>query len=339
MKIAILGGSRLIGSSLVPLLAEKHPGSEIHIINRGVTPAVWDYEKKWPGRVYRHIADRSSPLNFCDALEKIAAKKIDAVIDLSCYSKDELTPAIRAFSKKTAQYIFISTCSVYGVLKYIPATEEHPLDNGESNSMYGREKIKCEKELLYCSKNKDFEVTIIRPTYIYGPHDYTERLFYFIDRIYKEIPIFIPSGGQDPMFNAVYVKDLAAQISGTLLNTAAFGQIYNAASNDSLNFSEFLKIIGKCLGKEVKIVYLNGEEYKKATGGLSFPYTWYHTAFDAGKLKGLFGEENFPFTPYARAISETADWHVSRSELSSSNGYDSEKKYFADNFTRKTRSL
>jgi nucleoside-diphosphate-sugar epimerase len=337
MKIAILGGSRLIGSALVPMLAEKIKDLELHIINRGVTPAVWDYEKKWPGRVFRHIADRGSPLNFCDALEKIALKKIDAVIDMSCYTKEELTPAIRAFSKKISQYIFISTCSVYGVLKYLPASEEHPLDTGESNSMYGREKIKCEKELLYSSKNKDFNVTILRPTYIYGPWDYTERLVYFIDRIYKQVPIFFPSGGQDPMFNAIYVKDLARQIAGLLLNEGAYNQIYNAASNDSLYFSEFLKLIGNSLSQEVKLVHVSYDEYKKAAGGLSFPYTRYHTAFDAGKMKALFGEENFPFTPYQQAIDETVSWHIDRADVPSPANYADEKKYFAGNFALKSR--
>ncbi len=338
MKIAILGGSRLIGTTLVEYLAEKYKDAELHLINRGVTPAVWDYEKRWPGRVFRHIADRESPLNFCDSLEKIALKKIDAVIDISCYTKEELTPAIRAFSKKIKQYIFISTGSVYGALKYVPAGEEHPLDTTESNSMYGREKIKCEKELLYSAKNNDFSVTILRPTYIYGPYDHTNRLFYLIDRIYKQVPLFIPSGGRDPMFNAVYVKDLARQIDGFLLNEGAFNQIYNTAANDSVNFSEFLNIIGACLDREVKIVHLSADEYKKAAGGIVFPYSSSHTAFDVNKMKALFGEDNFLFTSYRDAVAETIAWHVFRAELPSSNNYEIEKKYFDDNFSKRSRS-
>lgn len=338
MKIAILGGSRLIGTALVEHLADAFPGCELHLVNRGVTPAAFDYEKTWPGRVFRHIADRSSPLNFCDSLEKVAQKKIDAVVDISCYTKEELTPAIRAFAKKTARYLFVSTCSVYGALKYLPASEEHPLDSGETNSMYGREKIKCEKELLYSAKMGDFGVTIVRPTYVYGPHDYTGRLFHFIDRIEKGVPVFIPGGGQDPMFNAVYVKDLARQISGVLFAEGARNQIYNAASNDSIYFSEFLGLIGDVIGREVRIVHLAGDEYKKAVPGVVFPYTRCHTAFDAGKMKALLGEENFPFTPYRDAIAETVSWHRSRGDLPSSNAYEAERKYFADNFATRSKN-
>jgi len=334
MKIAILGGSRLIGASLVPSLMKKFAGAELHLINRGVTPPPIDYDSVWPQKVFRHIADRSSPLEFNASLEKIAGLNFDAVIDCSCYAKDELTPAIRAFSKKITHYVFISTASVYGTLKYAPATELHPLDNSENNSMYGREKIKCEKELLYSAKNGDFAVTIIRPTYIYGPFDYTNRLFYFIDRIYKKIPIFIPSGGQDSLYNSVYVKDLADQIAGLSMNPSAYNQIYNSASRDSVNFSSYLNLLGTALEREVKIVYISAEEYKKASGGLVFPYSWYHAAYDCAKMKELFGEDSFPATDYLSGFVETIKWHKSHGDLPSSSDYLSEVAYYSQNFKK-----
>lgn len=338
MKFVVLGGSRLIGSAVVPMLLEKFQGSEVHLVNRGVTPLPFEYEEKWPGRVFRHIADRSSPLNFRDSLEAVAARGMDVVLDLSGYTKDEITPAIRAFAKRVKHYIFISTCSVYGNLSFVPATEDHPLDHGETNSMYGREKIKCEKELLYSAKIGDFALTILRPTYIYGPYDHTLRMFYLLDRIKKDVPIFIPSEGNDPLFNMLFVKDLAEQIRLVITNDKFKNGVFNAASNDSINFSEILNTIGDCLGKdEVKIVYVSKDEFKKATGGLLFPYTWHHAAYDCAKMKAVTGDDAFPFTPYAKAISETIRWHESRGELPSTNAYASETKYFAERFAKSAR--
>ncbi|HNY12262.1 MAG TPA: NAD-dependent epimerase/dehydratase family protein [Candidatus Wallbacteria bacterium] len=339
MKVVVLGGSRLVGASLVPAILKNFKDAEVHVVNRGVTPPAVDFEEKFPGRVFHHIADRSTPLNFRDSLENVAAQNVDVVIDLSCYTKDELTPAIRAFSKRTKQYIFVSTASVYGALQFVPATEEHPLDISEHNSMYGREKIKCEKELLYSAKTGDFKVTIIRPTYIYGPHDQTLRLFYLLDRICKDIPIFIPSEGNDPLFNAIFVKDLAEQICRAVLNEKFYNEAYNAASNDSLHFSDLLNTIGDCLEKpEVRIVYVSNEEFKKVTGGLMFPYSCYHSAYDCAKMRAAIGEDVFPFTPYKDAISETIAWHRSRNELPSTNNYAGEKKYFTEKITKSIKA-
>lgn len=339
MKIAVLGGSRLIGSHLIPALVKNFAGGEIHVINRGVTPPAWDYDKAARGRVKRHIADRSTPLAFGDSLEKIADLGFDAVIDCSCYSKDELTPAVRAFARKIKQYIFISTASVYGDLHYVPADEKHPIDNSENNSMYGREKIKCEKELLYSAKNGDFKVTILRPTYIYGPFDHTRRLFYLIDRIYHDVPIFIPAEGNDPLFNAVYVGDLAEQIRLSVMNEAFFNETFNAASNDSILFSDFLKLIGNCFSREVKIIYVSRDEYKKAASGQSFPYTSHQCAFDCAKMKLAVGEDRFPKTSYNDGIYKTIEWHRAHGEFSDAHSYEAESEYFKKNFTGLFKSM
>ncbi|MEZ7891970.1 MAG: NAD-dependent epimerase/dehydratase family protein [Candidatus Wallbacteria bacterium] len=331
MEIVILGGSKLIGTALIEELARQHNGIRIHVVNRGITPPFINYSKLKNCKVIKHIADRTSPLDFKETLEKITFKnKIDAVIDTSCYMPDELTPAIRAFSNKIKHYILISTCAVYGKLKYVPANEDHPLDISAENSMYGREKIKCEHEITDANKHKCFNTTILRPSYIYGPNDYTRRLFYFIDRIYNDIPILAPGEQTDFLFNAIYITDLAKQICMALLNEKFYGGVFNLSSSDSINFSDFLKLIGCAMNKEIKLMWIPKNDYKKITGELHFPYYISNAAYDCAKFRALCGEENFPFTPYYEGISQTIKWHREKKELPSGKNYNNELSY-ADN--------
>ncbi|MEZ7893521.1 MAG: NAD-dependent epimerase/dehydratase family protein [Candidatus Wallbacteria bacterium] len=313
MKIAVFGGSRFTGAALINELFQNYPIDTIHILNRGVSKDAIDFGQ-WPGKIVKHAVDRKIINAFSEKVNKIAADNIDAVIDFSGYTKEQIIPAIKAFSKKIKHYIFISTGSVYGNLKQLPASELHPLDNTEQNCQYGRDKIECENELLKAHKNGDFNVTIFRPTYIYGPNDYTMRFFYFIDKIHKGSPVLIPAE-RDFIFNAVYVNDLAKQIRLGLFNSSFYGEAFNAAAGESIKFSELLNLTGKALSKEVNIKYVSAGEFEKMSPDAAFPYDTGDLDFDCSKMKATLGKTKFPFTPYENAVRETVQWHFDRRDI------------------------
>lgn len=104
------------------------------------------------------------------------------------------------------KFIFISTCEVYGDLKkgnILEEEERKPVND------YAKSKLSAEK---YCEEFSDFfKIIVVRPSYIYGYGQHSERLFpRLIESSLrdKKITLSPSSGGYD----FVYVKDVARGI-------------------------------------------------------------------------------------------------------------------------------
>lgn len=104
------------------------------------------------------------------------------------------------------------------------ANEDHPLDIGAENSMYG---VKCLRKKFQTLLNIN---ALIRPycaRVIFTDQAITPDGCFCADRIYNDVPILAPGEQTDFLFNAVYVNDLARQICLTLLNEKFYGGIFN----------------------------------------------------------------------------------------------------------------
>ena len=64
-------------------------------------------------------------------------------------------------------FVFISSVSVYGPSRWVPTSEDHPLDD---DSPYGRGKIRCEELLMeHTRQNERADFSILRPPHIWAP--------------------------------------------------------------------------------------------------------------------------------------------------------------------------
>jgi nucleoside-diphosphate-sugar epimerase len=97
-------------------------------------------------------------------------------------------------------FVFISSVSVYGRSRWVPTTEEHPLDD---QSSYGRGKIDCETLLTEYARQKGrTDFSILRPPHIWAPDlrclrhraSSTTELY---ARIRAGAPIVLPGRTQD----------------------------------------------------------------------------------------------------------------------------------------------
>lgn len=119
--------------------------------------------------------------------------------------------------------IFISTTAVYGISKYLPATEEAPL---HPIGYYGLSKAEGEK-LCLAYHIKGLPVTILRPTTFLG----TERLGIFtiwFEAIFKSQRVFLLGSGKNThqllavtdLVSAIE-KSFTAETNGEIINIGA----------------------------------------------------------------------------------------------------------------------
>ena len=198
LKVLILGGTGFIGPHFVDALTAG--GHKITLFNRGKRdPEVRE-------GVEQLLGDRDGQV---DALK---GRDWDVVIDNSGYKPSQVRLTAEMLEDHVKHYIFISSIAVYanfakaGVDEdYELATLKNPTDETVTGESYGGLKVLCEKivETVYGNRG-----TLIRPTYIAGPGDPTDRFTYWPWRVSKGGEMLAPGTPNDP-FQYIDVRDLA----------------------------------------------------------------------------------------------------------------------------------
>ena len=128
-------------------------GFEVFHLNRG-------NNKEVPAEVQTITCDISHKEQVKTVLKDMS---FDVVANFVAFTPDDINRDYDLFSGKTGQYIFISSASAYQKpLQHPVVTESTPLKNSYWD--YSRDKIACEERLNQLYREKDFPVTIIRPS-------------------------------------------------------------------------------------------------------------------------------------------------------------------------------
>jgi 2'-hydroxyisoflavone reductase len=169
MDILILGGTGFIGPHMVREALLR--GHSVSLFNRGKTNITLFPDLK------HYVGDRDGGLGV------LKGHKWDAVIDNSGYVPRHVADSARLLKYTTSHYLYTSTISVYASFA-IPNNENSPLGTLDDESVeevtgdtYGPLKALCEKR---AAEEIDADhLTILRPTYICGPGDRTDRFTYW----------------------------------------------------------------------------------------------------------------------------------------------------------------
>ena len=308
-KILVIGGSRFIGKHILKKLGEKN--HEILVLNRGNVPN----ENYLPDNATHTVIDRNNEGSFASAVE---GQTFNIVYDISCITKQHAEIALNCLKGRVDRYVFISTGGVYDpdpqVLIQIPVEEDHPYPTiTEDTHPYIRDKTQAEL-VLFAGYNKDkFPLTVIRPTFVYGPENYVYREAYFFDRISRDRPTLIPNGGHG-IFDMVHVEDLADMtiILGEANSEDVEGRAYNGSSGFMLSGNMYANVVGQITGKNVDIVHFETKllsELKWPRTKLLYPYI----------PEGVFGissqkfERQFSYSPqfnYTTGFKSSYGWWV-----------------------------
>lgn len=283
MKALFIGGTGTISTAITQLAPTC--GIELYLLNRG--------NKNYliPENVKTIEADIH---NEEDVAKKLQDMEFDVVADFIAFDTQAIQRDIRLFSGKVKQFIFISTASAYKKPLTNPyITESTPLVNPYWE--YSRKKIACEEVLLQEYKEKNFPVTIVRPSHTYGDFNIPVAVhgaygsFSVIDRIRKGKKVIVHGDGTS-LWTVTHNSDFAKAFVGLMGNPHAIGEAVHITSDESLTWNQIYETIGSALGTKPIIVHIPSELLAKAdpeyTGALLGDKA-NSVIFDNSKLKRL----------------------------------------------------
>jgi 2'-hydroxyisoflavone reductase len=248
LNILVLGGTGFIGPHMVREALRR--GHSITLFNRGRTNS-----QLFPD-LETIKGDRAGNL------EMLADRRWDAVIDNSGYVPRHVQNSARLLSKNTAQYLFISSISAYASFA-VPNDEESPVakiadETVEeiTNESYGALKALCENRAR--TEMGDDRVTVLRPTYICGPGDRTDRFSYWPVRTMRGGEMLWPGSPAHPM-QIIDVRDLA-NFTIDCLEKKIAGTFNTVTPKGAYNWGDFLADSQAVTATEVTPVWVD-EKY------------------------------------------------------------------------------
>ena len=236
----VIGGTRFIGRHLVEeLLSHDYA---VTLFNRGTHENPFaDVED------VDHVqGDRTDDAALADA----AAVDPDAVFDCVAYFPRDVRQATRAFAD-TEAYVYISSGAAYGREDLPKREDETPLcpctseqATADTPDSYGPRKAEGDRAVFEAAAD-GVRAMSVRPPIVYGPHDYTERLDYWIDRVRRFDRIVIPGDGTN-IWHRVYVEDVARGLR-IVAEEGRAGEAYNVGDRRMVTLRGMIELIDESL--------------------------------------------------------------------------------------------
>ncbi|WP_435345024.1 NAD-dependent epimerase/dehydratase family protein [Haloarchaeobius sp. HRN-SO-5] len=298
----VIGGTRFIGRHTVAELLDHD--YEVVIFNRG------NHENPFADddRVEHVRGDRTDDGDLGSAAHEVDP---DVVVDCVAYKPREVRMACRIFSDVDA-YVYISSGDSYGSEEIPkregetalrPCTDEQATD--DSDETYGNRKAEGDRA-VFAATEDGVNAMAVRPCIVYGPHDYTERLDFWIDRVRNYDRVVVPGDGTN-VWHRAYVEDVASALR-TVAEAGTPGEAYNVGDRRLVTLEEMVDLVAECLDADVEVVHASEREL--SIGDLSGDdyvlYRDYPHVLDTSKLASLGWES----TPVDEAMQAAVDDHL-----------------------------
>ena len=310
LKLLILGGTGFIGPPMVQYAVDR--GHEVTIFTRG--NSTLDI-----AGVKHLVGDRTGDL------EALKGRTWDAVLDNNARDYRWVQLTTELLKDKTDQYLFVSSISAYAGeatgYEFIdrPWSGERittksrlaqpPADFQMGGELeYGPTKAMSEKVAHEAFPGR---TTIVRPGFIVGPGDRSDRFTYWPARIHKGGEILAPGDGSDPV-QIIDVRDLSEWIV-RLVENRAYGEFNGVGIGSPLSMAGMLHGIHAITSAPVNfnwvpIPFLREHNVE--------PYTdmpiWIPGDPMSDVDNSLAVASGLAFRPLAVTAKDTLDWHHSR---------------------------
>ncbi len=293
----MLGGTGFIGPHLVRHAVSR--GHHITIFTRG------RHDAELPASVERLVGDRNGQLQ---ALE---GKRWDAVVDDSATNPDWVRQSTALLGKAVQRYLFTSSTGVYYPYLQRGVDESTPIhydaaDPKDPSESFGTRKAQCERETQRVFGDR---AIIVRPTYIVGPGDTTDRFPYWPVRLARGGDVLAPGKRDDPV-QIIDVRDLA-ELMIKLIEDGR-GGVYNAVGPRSpLTARSFYSQAAAALNAKVTFTYVDDYAFLSAHK-IEEAIPW---AMLKGNDDGMMSVKNdkaiaarLTFRPLATTVRDTLAW-------------------------------
>jgi nucleoside-diphosphate-sugar epimerase len=178
---------------------------------------------------------------------------------------------------------------------------------------YSRNKIACEQLLLQAYREKQFPVTIVRPSLTYGEtwipcavggHDYTVP-----DRMKRGRKIIVHGDGQS-LWTMTHNSDFAKGFVGLLGNVQAIGESFHITSDEVMTWDQIYRTLGAAVGVQPALIHIPSEfiqAFDPRTGESLWGDKAYSVVLDNSKIKRFVPEFKATVT-FAEGMRKSIAW-------------------------------
>ncbi len=203
--------------------------------------------------------------------------------------------------------VHTSTSEVYGTARFVPITEEHPL---QGQSPYSASKIGADQMAVSFFLSFGTPVTIIRPFNTYGPRQSARAV---IPTIITQIAAGARQnklGALHPTRDFNYVQDTVRGFVAVGECDRAVGQVINVGSNYEVSIGDTVRTIATLMDRDVEIT---SDEQRLRPAGSEVERLWADNT-RARELAG-WSPQYGGLDGFKRGLRETIDWFCVRDNL------------------------
>lgn len=243
-RILILGGTMFAGRALVERLMNDNR-YVLTLFNRG----------KSNSGIFPSVTQMYGNRETDDILQ-VCNQHWDVVIDFSGYYPKTFSQLLNRLSDKVGRYIFISTISVFpfgdGDVQHI-GEDDATLACAEEQMIsplpdaYGEKKAEMERILL---THPELDPLILRPSFIYGRYDWTDRFYYWLYRAKQQHKILLP---EPKLLSLTYVEDLDNGILSAI-EVKQHLPFYNAITHTNVRLDKVMEFVATHQNRTIETI-------------------------------------------------------------------------------------
>jgi dTDP-glucose 4,6-dehydratase len=262
MKILVTGSDGFIGSHLTEALVRE--GHEVRAFVFYNSFGTWGWLDRCApdvkGKFEVFAGDIRDPhgvrtaMKGCEAVLHLAAligipysyHSPDSYVDTNVKGTLNVVQAARELGVR--KVVHTSTSEVYGTARFVPITEEHPL---QGQSPYSASKIGADHIALSFNSSFGTPVTVLRPFNTYGPRQSARAV---IPTIISQIAAgkrVVKLGALDPTRDFSFVEDTVRGFIAAMKCGANNGRVVNIGSGFEISIGDTARVISELMGADV----------------------------------------------------------------------------------------
>ena len=265
MKILVTGADGFIGSHLTETLVRQGRNVRAFVFYNSFNSWGWldhcggDVKGEFEGFAgdIRDPNGVRTAMKGCDSVLHLAAliaipysyHSPDTYVDTNIKGTLNVLQAARDLG--VAKVVHTSTSEVYGTARFVPITEDHPL---QGQSPYSASKIGADQIAMSFFTSFGTPVATLRPFNTYGPRQSARAV---IPTIITQIangkrPIML--GAVHPTRDFSYVADTVAGFIAALSSDRGVGEVINIGSNFEISIGDTARTIAEVMGADIEII-------------------------------------------------------------------------------------
>lgn len=263
-KILVTGADGFIGSSLTEELVRRGYDVRAFVLYNSFNSWGWlDHaSQEIRGSLDVFAGDIRDPygvkqaMKGCDVVLHLAAliaipysyHSPDTYVDTNVKGTLNVVQAAREL--EIEKVVHTSTSEVYGTARFVPITEEHPL---QGQSPYSASKIGADQIAMSFYTSFNTPVATIRPFNTYGPRQSARAV---IPTIITQIASGARSlrlGALHPTRDFNYIADTVDGFIAVAESERAVGEVINIGSNYEVSIGETVELIASQMNAEIEI--------------------------------------------------------------------------------------